>query len=71
MNHAQTDAGKAELAQETKGARAATLRKSIFLRGASREKRRRVSARDVFDSFDLDGSGTIDVSLSQKKSAQQ
>lgn len=58
---AQTDAGKAELAQEMKRTRAAAVRSKIFMRGASPEKRRRASARDVFDSFDVDGSDTIDV----------
>ncbi|CAM9244707.1 unnamed protein product, partial [Ectocarpus sp. 13 AM-2016] len=55
-----TDAGKAELAQEMRRAKAAAVRTKIVMRGASPEERRRASAHDVFDSFDLDGSGTID-----------
>lgn len=62
VNSIQMDTGKAELSQETRRARAAAARAKILMRGASPEKRRRASARDVFDSFDLDGSGTIDVS---------
>lgn len=57
----QTDAGKAELVQEMRRAKAATVRTKILMGGASPEERRRASAHDVFDSFDLDGSGTIDV----------
>ncbi|CAM9575821.1 unnamed protein product, partial [Scytosiphon promiscuus] len=55
-----TDAGRAELAQETRRAKAAAVRTKILMRGASPEERRRASAQDVFDSFDVDGSGTID-----------
>ena len=66
FDSAQTEAGKAELAQEMKRARAAAVRTKILMRGASPEKRRRASARDVFDSFDVDGSGTIDVREANK-----
>ncbi|CAM9441311.1 unnamed protein product [Ectocarpus sp. 4 AP-2014] len=55
-----TDAGKAEVAQEMRRAKAAAVRTKILMRGASPEERRRASAHDVFDSFDLDGFGTID-----------
>jgi len=60
----QTDAGKAELAQEMRRTKAAAVQAKILMRDASPEKRRRASAQDVFDSFDLDGSGTIDVRTS-------
>ena len=66
----QTAAGKAELAHETKRTRAATVQAKILMRGASPEERRRASALDVFDSFDLDGSGTIDVRESTTRYAR-
>lgn len=57
----QTDAGKAELSQEVRRARAAAARADILKRNASPEEKKRDQAFDVFDSFDMDGSGTIDV----------
>lgn len=57
----QTDAGKAELSQEVRRAKAAVARADILRRNASPEKKKRDQAFDLFDSFDLDGSGTIDV----------
>ncbi|CAN0145955.1 unnamed protein product, partial [Hapterophycus canaliculatus] len=44
----------------TRRAKAAAIRTKMLMRGASPEKRRRASAQDVFDSLDIDGSGTID-----------
>lgn len=43
-------------------ARAAAVRADISRQKTSPEERKREKALDVFDSFDLDGSGTIDVS---------
>lgn len=58
----QTDGGKSELAQQVRRARAAMARAIIARRNASSEDRKREEALEVFGSFDLDGSGTIDVS---------
>lgn len=58
----QTDAGQAELMQQMKSVRVCSVRSRKLLRGATAQERQMADARDVFDSFDLDGSGTIDVS---------
>ena len=59
--HPKTDAGKADLALEVRRARAAAAQSNISMRGASPAERKLESVLDVFNSYDLDGSGTIDV----------
>lgn len=62
----QTDAGIIAILQESKRVVVAEAQAKLRRRGASREDSKREEIFGIFDSFDLDGSGSIDVRLSSR-----